>query len=66
MKTGPILNLIKKNGERGGGRNPTSLTVSSLVSDFDKEAKSDKKKFWGRGRGGGGGGTETKTTDCVK
>ena len=55
MKTGPILNLIKKNGERGGGRNPTSLTVSSLVSDFDKEAKSDKKKFWGRGRGGGGG-----------
>ena len=33
--------------------------------NFDKEAKSDKKKIWGRGgrRGGGGGGpgTETKT-----
>ena len=26
--------------------------------NFDKEAKSDKKKNWGRG---GGGGTETKT-----
>ena len=38
--------------------------------NFDKEAKSDKKKFWGRWGGGGGGrrgarqglpGTETKT-----
>ena len=28
--------------------------------NFDKEAKSDKKKFWGKERGGGGG-TETKT-----
>ena len=38
--------------------------------NFDKEAKSDKKKFGeegGRGGGGGGGaGTETKTKDCVK
>ena len=51
MKRGPKLNLIKKFGERvGGGGNPTTLTVSSLV----KEAKSDKKKFWGRGWGGGG------------
>ena len=50
MKTGPELNLIKKFGKRGGGGgggegNPTTLTVSSLVSEFDKEAKSDKKKF---------------------
>ena len=31
--------------------------------NFDKEAKSDNKKFGTRGvgRGGGGGGTETKT-----
>ena len=33
--------------------------------NFDKEAKSDKKKNWGRGAGGGGrgwrAGTETKT-----
>ena len=40
MKTGPKLNLIKKIGERGGGGggggegNPTTLTVSSLVSEF--------------------------------
>ena len=40
--------------------------------NFDKEAKSDKKKLGegggGRRGGGGGGGpgTETKTTDCVK
>ena len=36
--------------------------------NFDKEAKSDKKKILGGGGGGGGGGpgTETKTTDCVK
>ena len=43
MKRGPKLNLIKKNwgkmgggGGGGGGRagNPTTLTVSSLVSDF--------------------------------
>ena len=60
---GPKLNLIKKMGKEGGGGNPTSLTVSSLVSDFDKEAKSDKKKKFG---GRGSGSTETKTTDCVK
>ena len=30
--------------------------------NFDKEAKSDKKKF-GEGGGAGGPGTETKTTD---
>ena len=29
--------------------------------NFDKEAKSDKKKFGGGGGGGGGLGTETKT-----
>ena len=29
-------------GWGGGGGNPTTLTVSSLESDFDKEAKSDK------------------------
>ena len=59
MKTGPKLNLIKKiwGKGKGGWGNPTTPTVSSLVSDFDKEAKSDI---------GGGGGTETKTTDCVK
>ena len=56
MKTGPKLNLIKKIwGKRGwgwGGEGyPTTLIVSSLVCEFDKEAKSDKKKF-----GGGGGG----------
>ena len=62
MKTGPKLNLIKKMGEGGGGGvNPTTLiTVSSLVSEFDKEAKSDKKNGeWG------GGYTETKTTNEV-
>ena len=52
MKTGQKLNLIKRiwgKGREGEG-NPTTLTVSSLVSDFDKEAKSDKKI----GEGGGG------------
>ena len=36
MKRGPKLNLIKKIGERrrGGGGYPTTLTVSSLVSEF--------------------------------
>ena len=47
MKRGPKLNLIKKFGESGGGGggggcvcvgggggNPTTLTVSSLVSEF--------------------------------
>ena len=37
MKRGSKLNLIKKigeRGERGGGGNPTTLTVSSLVSEF--------------------------------
>ena len=37
--------------------------------NFDKEAKSDKKKIGEGGGGGGGGGvpgTDTKTTDCVK
>ena len=40
MKTGPKLNLIKIFGERGDGGggagegNPTTLTVSSLVSEF--------------------------------
>ena len=42
VKRGPKLNLIKKNlrkvggGGWGGGRggNPTTLTVSSLVSEF--------------------------------
>ena len=43
MKRGPKLNLIKKNlgkgvcvwgGGGGGGGNPTTLTVSSLVSEF--------------------------------
>ena len=40
MKTGPKLNLIKKLGKEGGGGggggegNPTTLTVSSLVSEF--------------------------------
>ena len=40
MKRGPKLNLIKYLGKGGGGGggNPTTLTVSSLVSDFDKEA----------------------------
>ena len=57
MKRGLKLNLIKKFGERKGGGNPTTLTVSSLVSD--KEAKSDKNNF-GEGVGGGGG-TETNT-----
>ena len=46
MKRGPKLNLLKKLGKGGGvgggGGNPTTLTVSSLESDFDKEAKSDK------------------------
>ena len=57
MKRGPKLNLIKKI-VKGGGGNPKTLTVSSLGSEFDKEAKSDKKV----GRGGGEGlGTETKT-----
>ena len=56
MKTGPKLNLIKKIwGKRGwgwGGEGyPTTLIVSSM--NFDKEAKSDKKKFGGGGGGGG-------------
>ena len=40
MKTGPKLNLIKKNvgkegvGGGGGESNPTTPTVSSLVSEF--------------------------------
>ena len=35
MKTGLKVNLIKKIGEKGGGGgNPTTLTVSSLVSEF--------------------------------
>ena len=38
VKRGPKLNMIKKFGERGGGGggggNPTTLTVSSLVSEF--------------------------------
>ena len=36
MKTGPKLNLIEKIwGKRGWGEgNPTTLTVSSLVSEF--------------------------------
>ena len=55
MKRGPKLNLMKKIGERGVGGNPTTLTVSSLVSEFNKEAKSDKKS-WGREGGGGGAG----------
>ena len=55
MKRGPKLNLMKKIGERGVGGNPTTLTVSSLVSEFNKEAKSDKKKLGKRVGGGGGG-----------
>ena len=39
MKRGPKLNLIKNLGKGGGGGggaggNPTTLTVSSLVSEF--------------------------------
>ena len=34
VKRGPKLNMIKKFGERGGGGNPTTLTVGSLVSEF--------------------------------
>ena len=38
VKTGPKLNLIKKmwgkRGWGGGGGNPITLTVSSLVSEF--------------------------------
>ena len=41
MKRGPKLNLIKKSGKvggggggGGGGGNPTTLTVSSVVSEF--------------------------------
>ena len=34
MKRGPKLNMIKKLGKAGGGGNPTTLTVSSLVSEF--------------------------------
>ena len=38
VKRGPKLNLIKKLGKGGrgggGGGNPTTLTVSSLVSEF--------------------------------
>ena len=47
--------MIKKNwGKGGGGGNPTTVTVSSLVSEFDIEAKPDKKN-WGRGGGEAGG-----------
>ena len=36
MKRGPKLNRIKNLGKGGvgGGGNPTTLTVSSLVSEF--------------------------------
>ena len=36
VKRGPKLNRIKKNWVKrgGGGANPTTLTVSSLVSEF--------------------------------
>ena len=34
VKRGPKLNLIKKNGEMGGGGNPSTLAVGSLVSEF--------------------------------
>ena len=40
--------------------NPTTLVLSSLVSEFYKKSKSEKKKNVGLKRGGGGG-TETKT-----
>ena len=33
MKRGPKLKLIKKLG-KGGGGNPTTLILSSLVSEF--------------------------------
>ena len=39
----------------GGEGYPTTLIVSSLVCEFDKEAKSDKKNFGGGGGRGGGG-----------
>ena len=55
MKRGPKLNLRKNWGKvGGGGGKPTTLTVSSLVNEFDKEAKSDKKKNLGKGGGRGG------------
>ena len=44
--------------------NPTTLILSSLVSEFYKKSKSEKKKKCGLKRGGVGGvggGTETKT-----
>ena len=44
--------------------NPTTLILSSLVSEFDKESISEKKQKLGEGYGclwGGGGNTETKT-----
>ena len=38
VKRGPKLNMIKKfgggGGGGGGGGNPTTVTVSSLVSEF--------------------------------
>ena len=34
VKRGPKLNLIKKNLGKGGGGDPTTLLVSSLVSEF--------------------------------
>ena len=34
VKREPKQNLIKKNWGKGGGGNPTTLTVSSLVSEF--------------------------------
>ena len=60
MKRGLKLNLIKKNGGKGvcggGGDNPTTLTVSSLVMNMTKKLNLIKKIG-----GGGGTGTETKT-----
>ena len=54
MKRGPKLIMIKKIWGKawGGGRgNPTT----KKKNNFDKEAKSDKKK-WGKGGGGEIGG----------
>ena len=64
MEKGPKLNLIKEFEERGGGGgNPSTLTVSSLVSEFlTKKLNLTFFFFLWRGGGGGGGpGTETKT-----
>ena len=58
MKRGPKLNLIINFGEGGGGGgvNPTTLTVSSLLSEFLAK-KLNLIKNWGKGMGS----TETKT-----